>query len=139
MTEPRSAMPPKFEISHDDIDRVLRIFYGKVRHDEILGAVFGAHVNNWPHHEEKIGRFWRNAILHERVYDGAPQRVHMAAPEIKEGHFALWLGLFDATLTDELDADTAQKWSALAHRIGRAFRMGIAQRDQPKDAPPKLF
>jgi hemoglobin len=138
-SETRSALPPKFDISHDDMDRVLARFYANVRRHPELGAVFGAHVKDWPAHEEKIGRFWRNAILHERQYDGFPQRVHLMAPEVKEHHFALWLGLFDEALSAELDTETAAKWSEIAHRIGRAFRMGIAQRDQPKDAPPKLF
>ncbi|WP_417262563.1 group III truncated hemoglobin [Celeribacter sp.] len=139
MSETRSALPPKFEISHEDMDRVLARFYAGVRQHPELGPVFGAHVEDWPAHEEKIGRFWRNAILHERQYDGFPQRVHLMAPEVKEHHFAIWLGLFDEMLTAELDPETAAKWSEMAHRIGRAFRMGIMQRDQPKDAPPKLF
>ncbi|NVK45554.1 MAG: group III truncated hemoglobin [Rhodobacteraceae bacterium] len=139
MSETRSALPPKFEISHEDMDRVLTRFYAGVRQHPELAPVFGAHVEDWPAHEEKIGRFWRNAILHERQYDGFPQRVHLMAPEVKEHHFAMWLGLFDETLNAELDPETAAKWSEMAHRIGRAFRMGIMQRDQPQDAPPKLF
>ena len=139
MSEPRSALPPKFALTHEEIDRVLSRFYARVRAHPELGPVFAAHVTDWPEHEEKIGRFWRNAILHERQYDGFPQRVHMMAPEIKEHHFAMWLALFDETLSAELDAETAARWSEIAHRIGRAFRMGIVQRDQPQDAPPKLF
>nr|WP_319247410.1 group III truncated hemoglobin [uncultured Celeribacter sp.] len=139
MTDRRSALPPKFDITPEEVERVLKRFYAGVRQHPELALVFGAHVDDWPAHEEKIGRFWRNAILHERQYDGFPQRVHLMAPEVKEHHFALWLGLFDETLNAELDAETAAKWSAVAHRIGRAFRMGIAQRDQPKGAPPKLF
>ena len=139
MTTARSALPPKFDISPADIDRVVTRFYARVRAHEVLGPVFGAHVENWPEHEAKIGRFWRNAILNERVYDGSPQRAHMAANEVKQEHFAIWLGLFDETLIRELEADNAMKWSALAHRIGRALRMGVAQRDQAPDAPPSLF
>ncbi|WP_417241711.1 group III truncated hemoglobin [Celeribacter sp.] len=139
MTNTRSALPPKFDISPDDIARVVARFYARVRGHDTLGPVFAAHVENWPEHEEKIARFWRNAILNERVYDGSPQRAHMAADEIRAAHFALWLGLFDETLTQEIDADAAAKWSALAHRIGRALRMGIVHRDQDPDAPPSLF
>ncbi|AJE45888.1 group III truncated hemoglobin [Celeribacter indicus] len=139
MTESRSALPPKFEITAAEIDRVVARFYAKVRRHPELGPVFGAHVGDWPAHEDKIGRFWRNAILHERNYDGFPQRVHLQARDVKEGHFPIWLGLFDETLAEELAPETARKWSALAHRIGAAFRMGILQRDQPQNAPPRLF
>lgn len=139
MTDARSALQPKFDVDRDDIASVVARFYGKVRAHPELGPVFAAHVTDWPAHEGKIVRFWRNAILRERVYDGFPQRVHLAVSEVREHHFAIWLGLFDETLREMLDETTAAKWSATAHTIGRAFRMSIAQRDQPEGAPPKLF
>jgi hemoglobin len=132
-------LPPKFPITPEQIDAVVATFYARVRQDEILGPVFAAHVTDWKPHEEKIASFWRNAICHERGFDGNPQAKHMAAGDVKSEHFAMWLTLFDETLQRELPAATAASWSALAHRIGRALKMGIDQRDAPKGAPPKLF
>ena len=83
MTDRRSALPPKFDITPEEVERVLKRFYAGVRQHPELALVFGAHVDDWPAHEEKIGRFWRNAILHEGNYDGFPQRVHLMAPEVK--------------------------------------------------------
>lgn len=139
MTARTPAQPPRFDITTAQIDRVVARFYARVRSHDTLGPVFGAHVTDWREHEEKISRFWRNAIAFERTYDGNPQKAHGAAHDIKGAHFALWLALFDEVLGEELPEATAAAWSALAHRIGRALKMGIDQRDAPKDAPPRLF
>jgi hemoglobin len=134
-----TAAPPKFSIEPSQIDTVVKRFYAKVRMHPKLGPVFAHHVRDWPPHEAKIASFWRNAIGLDRSFEGNPQQAHMAATDIKSEHFALWLTLFDETLNDTLPRDTAAAWSALAHRIGRALKMGIVQRDTAKDAPPKLF
>ncbi|WBU55958.1 group III truncated hemoglobin [Paracoccus sediminicola] len=132
------TLPPRFEISADQIDRVVQIFYKAVRAEPVLGPVFANHVTDWPAHEEKIARFWRNAILHERSYEGSPQRVHVQAGNVRPEHFARWLALFDETLRRTLTEPQAAAWSALAHRIGAGLRMGVQTARQPKDGPPAL-
>lgn len=92
-------------------------------------------MTDWPAHEAKIARFWRNAILLERSYDGNPMQAHRAAGNVKGPMFEVWLGLFDSVLRRTLPAQTAAAWSDLAHRIGRGLRMGLA--DEP--GPPSLF
>ena len=125
----------RFPITHAEIDSVVTEFYAVVRSHPGLGPVFAAHVTDWPAHEQKIGRFWRNAILQERSYDGNPMAVHRAAGDVKGPMFDVWLGLFDSVLRRTLPADTAAAWSALAHRIGRGMRMGL---NDEGNGPPKL-
>jgi hemoglobin len=128
--------PPRFDITPAQIDAVIADFYACVREHPGLGPVFARHVTDWPAHEEKIARFWRNAILYERDYQGNPMLVHMAAGDVRAPMFDVWLGLFDSILRRELTADLAAQWSALAHRIGRGLRMGVSEaRD---GAPPVL-
>lgn len=134
-----TALPPKFPITSAQIDDVVTQFYAKARTHPDLGPIFANHIQNWRPHEAKIASFWRNAIGIDRSFDGNPQSAHMAAHDIDSKHFALWLDLFDETLRDTLPAPTAKAWSTLAHRIGRALKMSIDQRDTPQDAPPKLF
>jgi len=137
-------MPPSplrlFDITPDQIARVVRAFYARVRVHPDLGPIFAAHIANddWPGHEEKIMRFWRNAILREGSYSGNPMRVHMQARDVQPEHFPIWLGLFDEVLDQELPPETAQAFSALAHRIGNGFVFGLTQMRQPRDAPPVL-
>lgn len=120
-----SALPPRFAITADQIDTVVAAFYDAVRHHPGLGPVFAVHVQDWAAHEAKIARFWRNAILMERCYDGNPFGVHRAAGNVRAPMFDVWLGLFDSVLRRNLPAQTAQSWSALAQRIGRGLRMGV--------------
>lgn len=138
----QSDMParplPRLEITPDQIARVVSVFYAAVRRHEVLGPVFAAHVEDWPEHEEKIARFWRNAILREGGYDGNPMRVHMAAGDVRAEHFAPWLMLFDETLRRTLPEDLARQWSALAHRIGAGLRMGVEDLRTRREGPPKL-
>ena len=125
------ALPPRFPVTSEQIDRVVAVFYGAVRRHEVLGPVFARHVTHWPEHEAKIARFWRNAILSERAYDGNPMQVHRRAGDVKPAHFDDWLMLFDATLIRVLPRDTAVAWSALAHRIGAGLRMGVRDTGGP--------
>lgn len=118
-------IPPRFPVSPQDIDRVVRTFYAAVRRHEVLGPVFARHVADWPAHEAKIARFWKKAILYQPGYDGNPMQAHLAAGDVKSTHFPIWLALFDETLRRSLPADAAAGWSALAHRIGAGLRMGV--------------
>ncbi len=128
------TMPPRFPLTPDQIDRVVTLFYAAIRRHEVLGPIFARHVTDWPEHEEKIARFWRNAILAERGYDGNPMAVHRAAGDVRPEHFEPWLALFDETLRRSLPAETAAAWSALAHRIGASLTMGLIL----AEGPPRL-
>jgi hemoglobin len=131
-----AGIPPRFAITAAQIDAVVAAFYAEIRNHPALGPVFAAHVADWPRHEEKIARFWRNAILMERSYDGNPMAAHMAAGDVQGPHFALWLDLFDTVLVRYLPSDTARAWSHLAHRIGRGLRMGVEDlRARPQAVP----
>jgi len=118
-------IPPRIPVTPAQIDRVVARFYAQVRAHETLGPIFAAHVTDWPPHEAKIARFWRNALLFERSYDGNPMQAHMQAGNVERAHFAPWLALFDSVLQIELPADLALGWSALAHRIGRGLQTGL--------------
>lgn len=119
-------IPPRFPVTAEQIDLVVAEFYDAIRHHPGLGPVFAAHVQDWPAHEAKIARFWRNAILFERSYDGNPFAIHRNAGNVRAGMFEIWLGLFDSVLRRNLPPDLAAAWSELAHRIGRGLRAGVA-------------
>jgi len=119
------SIPPRIPVTADQIRIVVAQFYARARVDPVLGPVFAAHVMDWEQHEAKIVRFWRNALLLERCYDGNPMQVHAAAGDVRTDHFAVWLSLFDKVLKQELPPALAQAWSVLAHRIGRGLSYGL--------------
>jgi hemoglobin len=133
-----TALPPRFAITPEEIDRVVAEFYACIRVHPGLGPVFAAHVTDWPAHEKKIASFWRNAILFEKGYDGNPLEVHLKAGNVRPGMFDTWLGLFDSVLRRMLAPETAAAWSALAHRIGRGLRYGVVESQSLPGGIPKL-
>ena len=128
------TLPPRIPVSEAQIDLVVARFYARVRAHPVLGPVFASHITDWPNHEEKIGRFWRNALLLQRVYDGNPMQVHASAGNVHAAHFPVWLAIFDEVLEAELPLHLAQGWSMLAHRIGRGLSYGLPQ-EQSGDVP----
>lgn len=138
MSDPLNDPPAKlarFDVSAEEIDRVVATFYGAVRRHEVLGPVFARHVTDWTAHEARISAFWRNAILYERGYDGNPMRVHAATGDVRPGMFGPWLALFDETLRRTVAPDVAREWSALAHRIGAGLRMAVSEPVRKGDIP----
>lgn len=131
-------LPPRIDVTPEDITRVVTEFYAAIREHPGLGPVFAAHVTDWPAHEAKIAGFWRNAILYERSYDGNPLEVHRRAGDVRPGMFEPWLGLFDTVLKRNLAPGPAAQWSALAHRIGRSLRAGVVDRETLPGGVPKL-
>lgn len=133
-------MTARFPVTDAEIATVVAEFYAVARTHPGLGPVFAAHVTDWPAHEAKITRFWKNAILFDRGYDGNPLQVHRDAHDVRAGMFDVWLGLFDVVLRRHLPAETAAAWSVLAHRIGRGLRFGLTpQNGGPPDlrSPPR--
>ena len=131
-------IPPRFDVTPEQIDRVVAVFYAAIRRHEVLGPVFGGHVHDWPEHEAKIARFWKKAILYQPGYDGNPMQVHMAAGDVRAEHFTPWLALFHETLRRTLPPDSAAAWSELAHRIGQGLRMGVEDLRDRRPGPPVL-
>ncbi|AWB47633.1 globin family protein [Gemmobacter aquarius] len=128
-------MTPRFAITDAEIATVVAEFYAVARTHPGLGPVFAAHVTDWPAHEAKITRFWKNAIQFDRSYDGNPLQVHRDATDVRAGMFDVWLGLFDSVLRRQLPPETAAAWSTLAHRIGRGLRFGLTPQN---GGPPDL-
>lgn len=139
MTE-KPVLPPRIPVSRAQIEVVVKAFYARVRDNPVLGPVFFESLSRdadiWRVHEERIARFWANAILHERSYDGNPMMVHSGISALKPQMFDVWLTLFTKTLYDVLPDQPAHAWSELAHRIGRGLRMGVEQAQQPQNGPP---
>ena len=133
-----SLLPPRFNITRNEIESVVSVFYERIRNHPGLGPVFDVHVTDWPTHEEKVADFWANTILHEKSYEGSPMSAHIKAGNVKPGMFPTWLELFDSVLEEELSESQAAAWSTLVHRIGRSLRAGVVERDTLHGGIPKL-
>jgi len=136
------SMPPRFPITRDEINLVVKRFYARVRANPVIGPVFIDSLTLapeiWNPHEAKIADFWANAILFERSYNGNPMMVHSGISAIKPEMFETWLDLFAEVLHETLAPETALAWETLARRIGRGLRMGVETSGHDPSKPPVL-
>jgi hemoglobin len=85
-----------------DIEKLVNIFYDKVKTDEVIGYLFTdvAQVN-WDLHLPKMYNFWENILFYSANYNGSPMAVHkelhQKSPMNKE-HFQHWNSLFTQTV-----------------------------------------
>lgn len=118
----------KESISEADIQRVVRVFYEAVRHDDLLAPVFATKIkpSDWARHENHIADFWSSIFLKSGRYNGRPMPKHMALPDITPEHFVRWLSLFRRAADQCLEAEQADVFHAMAMRIANSFQMGLA-------------
>ncbi len=88
-----------------DIEKLILLFYEKVKQDKIIGFIFTEVVPiNWDHHIPVIVDFWEMVLLDNPVYKKNAMEVHYDLNKkisLKKEHFESWLNLFFTTL-DEL-------------------------------------
>ena len=113
--------------SEDEIDRLVRRFYGRVRQAGLLGPVFEAHVHDWEEHMQHLVDLWSALLRGTRRFRGAPMQKHMVIDELREELFERWLVLFRQTTAElgntpmqRLADDAAER---IAENFWRRFQM----------------
>ncbi|MBC2776584.1 group III truncated hemoglobin [Parasphingopyxis marina] len=104
-------------ITADYIAALVDAFYARIRKDDLLGPIFARRVTDWPHHLDRMNRFWRSVLHNSGEFSGNPMLKHIAIPGLEERHFAHWLELFYATLRD------LEPGSAATRLVGERARM----------------
>jgi hemoglobin len=126
-------------IAHPDIDdaliaRLVRTFYDRARHDDVIGPVFATAVADWDDHIAKITDFWSSVMLRTSRYNGRPMRPHLILP-LEGKHFDRWLDLFEATARELCPVDVANAFIIRARRIADSFEMAIGTQRGEMRAP----
>lgn len=118
------------------IRSVVETFYGRVRHDPLLGPIFESAVADWPEHFDKLSDFWSSLTLMTGRYKGNPFEAHLPLPRLGDEHFATWLRLFDQTLRELCTPEQAAVFRLRAGRVAQSLNMGLAIRrgDAPLSA-----
>lgn len=67
------------EIKHDildrnDVDLLVRTFYGKIREHETLGPIFDQMVMDWESHFELLTDFWESQLFLAKNTKATPLR-----------------------------------------------------------------
>jgi hemoglobin len=123
----------------DDVERLLRAFYGRALVDELLGHVFVDVVHmDLEEHLPVITDFWMKVLFDEGTYSGRTmevhRRIHRRVP-LTEAHFARWLELWDATVAEGFDGPVAAASVSHAHRMAAVFLRHLAAVAPPRSLP----
>ncbi len=104
-----------------DIQLMVDDFYRKVKHDDLLGGIFFAHIgNDWGPHLAKMYTFWNAALFGVKGYVGNPFARHAHMP-LTIVHFQRWLYLFDQTVNTHFAGPVAEDAKQRGAIMARTF------------------
>ncbi|PSR52661.1 sec-independent protein translocase TatC [Adhaeribacter arboris] len=104
-----------------DIKKLVDAFYDKVNQDSLLSPIFNDYAKvNWEKHLPIMYQFWSSILLGSASYEGQPFPKHAFLP-VNPTHFAQWLSLFFATVTENFRGPLAEEAKLRAANIARIF------------------
>lgn len=112
-------------------------FYGKVRHDPLLGPIFTARIGDWGPHLERMVAFWSSVALMTGRYHGRPVPAHTPLP-VDASHFDRWLRLFRETAHEVCTPAGATHVILRAERIAQSLRLAVQEAQTAPDSVPDL-
>lgn len=109
----------------EDIKKLVDVFYGKVRANNLLAPVFDERIQDrWPLHLEKMYSFWQTLLLGEQTYFGAPFPPHAGLP-VEHEHFVQWMQLFTETVDELFIGEKAEEAKWRAGKMAEMFEYKI--------------
>lgn len=120
------------DIDDAALERLIPLFYQRVRADAELGPLFNDAVHDWPEHLDRLVTFWSSVMLTSGRYKGNPMLAHMRhkariTPEL----FARWLTLWAQTTDEIMAPEPAAALQAKAERIAESLQLGLFFRLDP--------
>lgn len=89
----------------EDVDQLVRAFYGRVLKDELLSPYF-ADID-LGHHLPRMVAFWALILLDQEGYKGNVYDKH-AHLKVDNSHFDRWVGLFSRTVDEHFAGEKAE-------------------------------
>jgi hemoglobin len=121
------------EIDEAGLERLVALFYTRVREDAALGPIFNDAVGDWPEHLEKLAAFWSSVMLTTGRYKGNPMTAHLKhrdriTPEL----FDRWLGIWKRTTDEIMSPEAAAALQAKAGRIAESLQLALFFKLEPR-------
>ena len=119
--------------SRDDVEVLLRRFYGRVFADDVLAQPFSElRAQGLESHLPVMCDFWETVLFRARLYRGSALVVHRQLDvrhPLHAKHFARWLGLWETTVDEMYNGPTAVRAKVQAGRIARAMHRRLRGTD----------
>jgi hemoglobin len=128
--------------TRDDVERLVRAFYGKALTDPMIGFLFTDVAKlDLEGHVPVITDFWATMLLGEKSYGGGAFAPHVSLHRkagLKAPHFERWLWLWRGTVDELFDGPVADEAKAHANRVAAAFYRRLAGLDAGEVPDPSL-
>ena len=130
------ASPPL--CTEAEITALVHQFYARIRVHEDLGPIFNGHIDDWPHHLQKLCDFWSGVLLRSGRFSGAPMPKHAALSGLRADLFHQWLALWRETAAAQPNQNMARVVVSAAERIAQSLWMGYQIYGEGKRVPQEL-
>ncbi|GAA0320414.1 truncated hemoglobin [Sphingomonas oligophenolica] len=129
-------MEQSAQIDDTALERLIPLFYKRVREDAGLGPVFNDAIADWPEHLDKLVAFWSSVMLTSGRYKGNPVLAHLKhrariTPEL----FERWLALWAETTDEVMMPQAAAALQAKAARIAESLQLALFFKLDPQARP----
>src|SRR3546814_19025368 len=114
------------DIDEQELERLVALFYARVRADEELGPIFNDAIDDWPEHLEKLVAFWSSVVLTSGRYKGNPMAAHLkhrdrSTPAL----FDRWPGLWNMNTSEVMPPKAAANLPKKAARHAQILHLGL--------------
>jgi hemoglobin len=135
---PAAAPAPDDIRTREDIDSLVRAFYGRVVADPLIGRLFTQAVDiDWPGHLRIMTDFWESSLLTPGVYRRNALRPHRAlhtVSPLRQEHFDRWLSLWTATVRRMYAGPVADRAVTKAYTVAQALAHNTMSTTRPDPA-----
>jgi hemoglobin len=123
-------MEKKDITDRSDIEKMVNLFYEKVKQDDLIGYIFNDIVKiDWNKHLPVMYDFWEGVIFFTGGYTGNPMIAHRKlnlVVSLTPEHFKRWLALFQQTLDENFAGEKAELARQRAISIAMVMQLKIA-------------
>lgn len=118
--------------NREDLEKLVRIFYDKVRKDEEIGPIFNSIITDWEPHLQKITDFWEQHVFGVQKYKGNPIEAHNKVDaennhNVTAHNFGTWLFYWMQTLDELFDGPNKEVLKFKARKMQTVFFVNMVQ------------
>lgn len=114
------------DITEPMIEELVRVFYDRIRADDVLGPVFQRVIgDDWEPHLQKMFAFWSSVTRKTGRYSGSPMQAHFKLDGLEPDMFKRWLDMFRETAHEICGEEIGEAFYAPAQNIARSLELGI--------------
>lgn len=122
-------MEKKDIADRSDIEKMVNLFYEKVKLDDLIGYIFNDIVKvDWNKHLPVMYDFWEGVIFFTGSYTGNPMITHRKlnlVVSLTPEHFKRWLALFQQTIDENFAGEKAELTRQRAISIATVMQLKL--------------